>query len=224
MDIAVGIGLAALVLAVLVPVTIEWLKRPQLQIEPSPWAPQGPVGWTFAAVRVRNEPLPTVFRWLLIREVAQGCVVSIDFFKWDSKERVVQTVTGRWSSHPEPLRAIPSNPPQPLAASGTATTSPTYAPFSLSFDSTLVKREQDIPVTKGGGEEVAVAVLLAFDEAFAFTDSSYAHPNWGDPNLALSHGTYRVLVRVEGSSVDAEQAFRLEYLSKDFAKFRLELI
>jgi hypothetical protein len=58
--------------------------------------------------------------------------------------------------------------------------------------------------------------------AFAFTDSSYGHPAWGQPDLKLERGTYRIIVRVRGSSVEASRAFKLEYLSDDFAAFHLQ--
>ena len=71
------------------------------------------------------------------------------------------------------------------------------------------------------GEEVAVAVLRG-GEAYAWSTASYGHPAWGNPAWQLSHGTYRVVVRVRGSSVKFKRAFKLEYLTDDFAKFRLE--
>jgi hypothetical protein len=72
-----------------------------------------------------------------------------------------------------------------------------------------------------GGEEVAVAILIP-REAHAFSTESYDYPAWGEPEWKLKHDTYRVVVRVRGSSVQCEQAFKLEYLDNDFAKFRLQ--
>jgi hypothetical protein len=223
-DVAVGLGVAALAAAFVVPATIEWLKRPRLEIVPSPWAPAGPVAWTFAAVRIRNKPLTWPFHWLLTREAAQGLEVQIDFFTWSSGERAMSSVPGRWSSTPQPLRSVPSPPPQTAAqlasTGGTAVLDPNYQSFKSVYDPDLIRRQHDVPVTRGG-EEVAVAILRA-GEAFAFTDSSYGHPAWGQPELRLQRGTYRVVVRVHGSSIDHTQAFKLEYLSDDFTSFRLE--
>jgi hypothetical protein len=223
MDAAIALGVAALVAAFVVPAAIEWLKRPHLEISPSPWSPAGPVAWTFAAVRILNKPVARPFRWLLTREVAQGCTVALDVFKWGTDERAVDQVQGRWSSHPEPIRLVPSPAVQaPVPGPGTASLPAHGQPFTPEFDPGLIQREQDVAVT-AGGEEVAVAILRA-GEAFVFTDDSYGHPAWGRPDLKLDRGTYCVVVRVRGSSVERERAFKLEYLSDDFAKFRLELV
>jgi hypothetical protein len=167
-----------------------------------------------------TNPLPRVFRWLLTREAAQGCVVWINVFNWSTGERIMEPIPGRWSKSSQPLRSIPSPPPQPVGSgAGTAIIDPSYRPFSEAFDPTLIQREQDVPVTEGG-EEVSVAILRA-GEAFVFTDSSYAYPAWGHPDLELKRGTYRIVVRARASSVVCEQAFKLEYLSDDFARFQL---
>src|SRR4051812_33737753 len=105
--VGISLGVAALAAAIGVPASIEALKRPRLEIVPSPWSPAGPVAWTFAAVRVCNEPLGAPFNRFLTREAAQGCVVDIDYFKWGTSERLFATVPGRWSSHPEPIRSVP---------------------------------------------------------------------------------------------------------------------
>lgn len=224
MGLAEWLAVAALAAAFFVPGTIEWLKRPRLEVVLSPWTPAGPVAWTFAAVRIRNRPVVRPFRWLLTREPAAGCTVFIDFFKWGTSERALPpAIPGRWSSHPEPLRAVPNPPPGPALpySGGTAILDPNYTPFALVFDPRLIQRQQDVAVSTGG-EEVAVAVLRA-GEAFAFTDSSYGHPSWGQPDLKLDRGTYRVVVRVQGSTIEHEQAFSLEYMSDDFASFQLHL-
>ena len=54
---ALVLGVAALVAAFAAPGSIEVLKRPRLEIVPTPWAPVGPVSWTFATVQVRNKPI-----------------------------------------------------------------------------------------------------------------------------------------------------------------------
>lgn len=161
MDVAVDVGVAALVAAFVVPISIEWLKRPRLEIVPSPWLAAGPVVWTFATVRIRNKPLRGPFRKTLSRDAAQGCTVLVGWFGWASGERVMPPVPGRWSSHPEPLRSVPSPPADPAAYSGgTAILNPNYRPFTEVYDPTLVRREHDVAASEGG-EEVAVAILLA---------------------------------------------------------------
>lgn len=223
MDTGLVLGAAALGAAFVVPVAIEALKRPRLDIISSPWSPAGPVAWTFAAVQVHNKPLAGPLGRLLTRQAAQGCVVDIDYFKWGPDGERVKTVPGRWSSHQEPIRWVPSPPATPVApyTGGTASLS-TEPGFSPVYDRTLDPRQHDVPVSRAG-EEVAVAILRA-GEAFAFSTESYDYNAWGNPAWKLCYpGTYRIVVRVRGSSVEHEQAFKLEYLSNDdFAKFRLQ--
>ena len=64
--------------------------------------------------------------------------------------------------------------------------------------------------------------VLSAEEAFAFSSESYAHNKFGNLAWRLGRGTYRIAVHVHGSSVDHEQVFKLEYLSDDFAQFRLQ--
>jgi hypothetical protein len=92
--------------------------------------------------------------------------------------------------------------------------------YGLQYDRTLDPAEQTVAASEGG-EEVAVAVLIQGDEAFAWGTESYAYNGWRKPEWELGHGTYRVEVRVEGSSVSRSAAFKLEYLNEDFARFRL---
>jgi hypothetical protein len=220
-DAAMTIAILALIAALIVPLGIERLKRPRLDIIPSPWTPSRPVAWTFAAVRIRNLPLRGLAGMFMTRGEAQGCRVEIDFTDLATGTRPFDTVQGRWSSHPEPLQWVP-NPP--LAAipgiGGTAIPAPGTGGFAPAFDPSLIRHEQDVAVSKDG-EEVPIAVLRAGD-AYAWTSSSYGYPIWADPNLHLPHGTYRVDVRVQGSNVDHSQSFKLEYLNTDFTKFRLQ--
>jgi len=50
------------------------------------------------------------------------------------------------------------------------------------------------------------------------------HDAFGNPAWRLDRGTYRIVIHVHGSGIDYKQAFKLEYLSNDFAQFRLERI
>jgi hypothetical protein len=113
MDIATVLAIVGIVLAIVVPVVvalgIEALKRARLEIAASLWRPPNFVTWTFATVRVRNKPLPPRLGRFLPREDAHGCVVEIDYYRWDSSARLFPTIRGRWSSAPEPLSRVPSS-------------------------------------------------------------------------------------------------------------------
>jgi hypothetical protein len=94
--------------------------------------------------------------------------------------------------------------------------------FSLVYDPTLDPRQHDVAVSRAG-EEVAVAILRA-GEAFAFSTESYDHNAWGNPAWRLERGTYRIVVRLRGSGVEQQEAFKLEYLNNNFAEFRLQAV
>jgi len=51
------LAIVAIALAVAVPLGIEYLKKPRLDLVPSVWAPPGMAPWTFAVFRVRNKPI-----------------------------------------------------------------------------------------------------------------------------------------------------------------------
>jgi hypothetical protein len=224
---ALILAVVGIVAAFVAPAAIELVKRPRLKIIPAPWEPQGPTAWTFATVRIRNKPITARLVRGLMRQAAQGCVVDIDFFRWGTEDKPFRTVPGRWSSHPEPIRSVPTQDPfipGPPPSGGTASTMNVEVQpgFSRLYDSTLDPRQQDVTVGPLR-EEVAVAILKA-GEAFAFSTESYDHNAWGNPAWGLDHGTYRVVVRVRGSSVEQTRAFKLEYLDDNFANFRLQVV
>jgi hypothetical protein len=216
------VEIAALVLAALAIVllfVVEWVKRPRLEIAPSLFIAPGPIPWTFAAVQARNKPLGLPWRWLLSRESAQGCRVTIDILHWVGSARVMPSVRGRWSSHPEPLRSVRVE--VPAGERVTAALAGITARYEAQYDPTLDPPEQTVAASEAG-EEVAVAILRQTGGASAWGTESYAYPGWAKPEWQLDHGTYRVEVRVEGSSVSKTAAFKLEYLNEDFARFRLQ--
>ena len=298
MNLGVILAIVGIVAAIIVPLSIEVLKRPRLEIVPTPWSPGGPVEWTFAVVQVLNKPLTGPLARLLSRQAAQGCVVDIDYFSWGLDEKLMPTVHGRWSSHPEPLRSVPARRQKPrwragytpgaqgLLISPAAPAPPTREapralipaavlqshmqraqqtpraltlaaapefpmrghrehlsqrqlcssicralwsslmkpPPSSVYDPTFDPRQQDVAVSwDGKGEEVAVAILTQ-SGAFAFSTASYEHFRFSNPDWQLSQGTYRISVHVRGSNVDLKQDFKLEYLDKVFANFRLQPI
>jgi hypothetical protein len=201
--------------ALAVPFTIEFLKRPRLTIEPSPWLPQTTFPFTFASVEVRNKPLPRPFNWVQSRDVAQACEASIDYYKLDSKEKLFDTVQGRWDSHEQPLAEIIA-PPEP--------DDPDRLKVIGVYDPSRVSRQENIAVGNDRAQ-ISVALLTNKGHAFAFGDESYAHlPMFDKPDWKLPEGAYRIVIRVRASNLPKvhEQAFKLEYHGPDFSKFQLQ--
>jgi hypothetical protein len=223
MDAALVIGIVALVVAIVVPFMIHVLERPRLEIIPALYSPAEPLPWTFAVVQVRNKPLAAPLNRLLTRQAAQGCVVEIDYLKWGTRERKFPRIPGRWSSHNPPIEWLPN--PLPLALPALTGTARQYTGpgFSGVYNPALDPLEHDVAVSETG-EEVAVAILTTVSGlgAFAWSKESYRHPDWANPDRSLDHGTYRIEVRVRGSSVVKKEDFRLDWVSDDFKDFRLQ--
>jgi hypothetical protein len=223
---AIGISLGALGLAAAlgVPPSIERLKRPQLKIAQDRWFPEGPVRWTLAVARARNKPLGFPLNKILTREAAQNCIVSVDYYKWGTDEKVTPTLLGLWPNHRESPRLPPSSTSSPVLEGDVSEDEPTAAtgiPLVPVYEPTLDSLEQDIAVSSAG-EQVAVAMLRDDGEAFGFSNEFYVGGNLFWP---LPKGTYRVVVKVRGSNVDEQQqGFRLEYLSNKFGDFQLREI
>lgn len=174
MDIIGIVGLAVAVVALGVPFTIEALKRPRLRIASSEWQNPAFVPWTFATVRVYNDPVAAPLRNFLVRQSAQGCRVEIDYYLWDSTARFLK-VPGRWSSLPEPLRLVPTpmaTAPSPLGDETVYTpvdvpvsggTAPTTFPFSPGIVGTGASALPVTPPSRGGPAGAQAEYCVVYD-------------------------------------------------------------
>lgn len=224
------VAIAAIVLAVVIPVGIEVLKRPRLTIAPEPWSAAGPVGWVFAVVRVRNGPLSRPWSLLLRRDSATACDVTAEFRR-KGQGLAIPAVRCRWSAAPEPIRQVPL-PESALRELSTASASASGGPperwsnivaaYASTFDPEAVPQsfELDIAPTEDG-YEVAVAILLRDRGAFAFSAESYAY-GFAKPEWRLERGEYEVTVTARSGQIRRSEVLSLKYLDDDFSRFRLE--
>jgi hypothetical protein len=204
----VGVGLS--IAAILLVASVEWLKRPRLEIVARHWQATLPVPWTFAAVEVRNLPVIRALGWLLVRQPAQGCEVTTEFRTPGLPAIVVGPVAARWSAQPEPIRSVPV-----LNAKTGAIA------FVSHYDQTMVPQtlRMDVPAG-GGGQEVGLAIQRPDGTAHAWEAESYAHADWKNPAWALGAQMYDVTVRVRGSGVSSSRRFSLNNLGPpNFAAF-----
>jgi len=134
-------------------------------------------------------------------------------------------VQGRWDSHPQPIRLVPVSTDIDRANPSSAVNADAGLPVACTeFDPSIDSPQEDIAAGSSRGQ-VSVAILIVEGEAFAFANESYAYePLLGNPAWKLPMGTYRIIIRVRASNLPDEhqQAFKLEYLSNDFAKFQLQ--
>lgn len=206
-----AIAIASLVVAlaaVAIYFIAEWLKRPRLEVVPRTWQAKVPTGFTFAAVEVRNRPLPHLVRSILLRGSATGCEVTLEFREPGTKHLAIPRVPARWSSQPEPFRLVPTQgSPQPQ--------------YSVQFDPTIVPQtlRLDVPAADVG-YEVAVAMLTLDDgKAYAWGAESYGFPASKNPAWELKRQVYEVKVIATASGVAKSRRFLLDNLEPDFAKF-----
>lgn len=189
------IGLVVALAALALPVLIERLRRPRLQIEAGRWGDES-VAWRFAVVKVTNRPLRGLGARVLTRQSAEGTIVSFTIRLRGADEPLVENFPGRWSGHPEPYRQDVKK------------TEEGWAMVEV-FDHTLVPGSYrfDVPST-GQAEEVAVAVWRD-ESAYLFNSDSYRFDKWHNPAWGLPPGDYEVIARASAPGSEAHAAFTL---------------
>jgi hypothetical protein len=202
-EIGLGIGAAALAL----PVAIEAVKRPRIEMRLEPWVPQTPVAWTFATVWVRVKPLPHGISALLVRETATSATATVEFRQ--GGRRVLPEVPARWSAQREPVEA---------EVKGYVAGQPV---IEFKYTPEAVPRTKVHDLAPGRWEEIAVAVLRDDGEAYAFGAESYGWPEWRRGEWKLERGEYEVTVRIESAGPTMTKRLRLDNLTTDFSRFRL---
>lgn len=212
MEVA-GVVLGAIgAFALVVMIALEWLKRPRLEVMAETWKPSGPTAWWFAVAHVRNKPLSLLLRGWLVRQSATGCEITLQFRDAAQSVPTLPDVAARWSANREPITLAPQPPSTP---GGQVT-------YVAAYDPTLVPdtRRFDVPPS-GIGQEVAVAIIRADNNAFIFGAESYAHPMFGNPQWQLGRQIYDVEVIAESSGIRAVGRFRLDNRAASYASFRL---
>ena len=102
-----GLALLGIAVAILVPVLIEYQKRPRLRISHARDAHRpSPDAFRIVHVRVVNMPITGIFARWLVRNVATGCRVSIELRSTSSGD-TRPAFAGKWSLKPEPIQYLP---------------------------------------------------------------------------------------------------------------------
>ncbi len=206
--------------ALLLPVAIEALKRPRIEVIAHDWRGQTSTPWHFATAHVRNRALHSALARLLVRQSATAATATIEFRKGGAK--VLPEIAGRWSSRPEPLR-FEMVDDQGIAV--VAAKSGQQAPpiTRVVYDLTLVPATLTLDLAPGKWEEVAVAILHDGGDAYAFGAESYGYgpPPFSNPAWKLDRAEYDVTVTVQSSGVSATRTFKLDNLAADFSRFKL---
>ncbi len=216
-----ALGLLFLVLAALapaIPMVVERIRRPRIEIDARPWTPSNPLPWTFAVVNVRGRPLPRLLAWL-VRHVAAGCTVTLECRRCG--EGSFPEVPGHWSSRLDPLKiepVVPDGPDSPATPASASSSGAAQAQWV--FDPSMIPQTLTLDLAPGRWEQLAVSVLRHGGDAYAWGAESYAYPSVASPAWKLERGAYEVTVRVESSGIVATRVFKLDSLGGDFARFR----
>ena len=176
------LGVIGVVLAIAVPLYVEFSRRPVLRIERADDLNVEARGYRIVHVRVISEPLTGWrARWLL-RNDAVGCKVQVTCrSRSDGREYVA---AGRWSATPEPLALAPDLKGFVFDPGKV----PQTERFDLSPDAT--------------GEILGVAIKYDGDaDAYIFGPWSYMHPRLCDPAYRLPDTEYDVYIEARAGEI-----------------------
>jgi hypothetical protein len=203
------LGIVGVVLALGVPIGIEWARRPSLRIEIGVDANSADPLWRIVHVRIVNKPLQGFPARFLLRNSAAACHVTMEFVSQSDGTRL--PASGKWSARPEPLATVP------VDSEGLG--------LRRIFDPEKIPQALTLDVSPtAAGEPVAVAIKHNGDPmAYAFDPAIYAYLNLRNDALALPHERYDVNVTVQAGEIKAEpRRFVLHNDGTEYRDLRLE--
>lgn len=194
-----GVVLGAVV-AILITIGIENLRKPRLVIELIPptdkeYEKSPARNVRFLYLRVSNKPLPRWARWMS-RDAATHCHGTITFHHIDDGQNVFgRAMQVRWSGSPEPT------PTHVVVGDQTYLI---FYPSNLAF----ISRMDIYP-----GESESIDTVAKFDdenECYGWNNENYfTDPVWRNPNWKLASGRYLIKVTITTSGEKISNVFRL---------------
>jgi hypothetical protein len=191
-----GVALGAVV-AILITILVENLRKPKLQLGLDPptdveYQNRPAQNVRFLSLELVNTPLPRWARWMS-RSTALQCHGEITFHHLDGQNVFGRAMTGRWSGSPEPV-PISFRIGDQLV--------------SISDPSRLTTR---IDVPPGETQHINVAARFdAEDKCYGWNNESYfSDPVWRNPDWRLNAGRYLVRVTIVSAGEKCVSLFRL---------------
>jgi len=193
-----GVVLGAVV-AILITIGIENLRKPHLVIELIPpsdkeYEKRPARNVRFLYLKVSNKPLPTWARWMS-RDAATQCHGTITFHHLDGQNVFSRAMQVRWSGSPEPT---------PIHVVVGDQTYLFFDPSKLAF----LSRMDIYP-----GESESLDTVAKFDdenECYGWSNENYfTDPVWRNPNWKLTSGRYLIKVTITTSGEKISKVFRL---------------
>jgi len=215
MEIVLSVIFGGLI-TVLTAMWVEYQRRPRLRIyieDPPVDLPVLAVGlWAGVAkrhlrVRLRNEPLPRIARWMQ-RAAALQCRAEITFHHLnDGQDVFSRAMAARWAKSPEPIAS------QILDLAGNVR-------FQIQdFSRTTIESRIDVYP----GEEEILDIAVRFSDGpdcYGWNNESYFN-NWRTPGWKLTPGRYLVRAVVTSSGQKCTEVLRLVNDLDQLTDFRL---
>lgn len=186
------------IVAILITILVENLRKPRLQLgidsPPTDVEYQNhPAKYArFLSVELANAPLPRWARWMS-RNTALQCHGEVTFHHLDGQNVFGRAMTGRWSSSPEPV---------PI-------TFRIDNHFVLISDPSKLTSRVDVPP----GETQHLNIAARFDsesECYGWNNEAYfSDPIWRNPAWCLNSGRYLVKVTIISAGEKCIGLFRL---------------
>jgi hypothetical protein len=177
-------------LGMLVVIWFEWMKRPKLRITiAEPW--DGNLANSIVRtvrISVENVSPLAVVRWFIARQPAFAAYALIDFFRLDGTAAFASSMTARWVGSPQPPQLAHNNVIYP--------------------DALEILRYRDVHLNRV--ESMDLATKFDNDtDCFGFTNTSYFHPDFKDPDWRLPQERYRIRVSLYSGSNSTGKTFIL---------------
>lgn len=144
----------------------------------------------FYHLAVHNVPPP----WLALgRKPAFLCRATLDVFDESGRRINHQTIHARWSTRPEPLQQVVVD-----------------GQVRNVLDPARLFAARTIEVFSHHPENIPVLIKHEGEHAcHVFSNESYMHPRWGNPEWALDIGVYRLRLRLFYERGTTEHEFRI---------------
>lgn len=187
------------VVAILITIFIEKLKKPRLEIDLVPptdkeYENHPARNARFLYLKVSNKPLPRWARWMS-RDAATHCHGTITFHHLDEQNVFGRAMQVRWSGSPEPT-------PTKVVVGDQAYLF--FNPSKIAF----ISRMDIYP-----GESERIDTVVKFDDedvCFGWSNDSYfTDPIWRNPDWRLVSGRYLIKVTITTSGEKKTEVFRL---------------
>jgi hypothetical protein len=189
--IEIIISVIALFIAIFLPLFIERLKRPELEIHPQEEKPKKDSDHWYYHMEVFNKKRRFMGGFIQ-RDVAKLCEARIEFLNKESRKPIIHQITAKWAQQLNPVT------PQVIGNRIIQVFDETKVPSCQVIDVGFEKRTFDVVIKFRGEKE-----CYAFDPWIHFI-------NWKDPRLKLD--VNECIIRIELRAANLTQPKIAEFI------------